>query len=283
MFATGTGGAPQDLEKAHSLWRLSCDGGFAPGCTLLADAAASENQWSLALLYSSKACVGGDARGCTDLGVLALYGEGTTRSRSRARSLFSYACSLGEPQGCSMDAWMSVDEGGPASARDLLASECRDDHHSGCAGLGLLLEHGIGGPSDLRAALRAYLEGCDAGEPAACVFAGVLIEERSSRREHHRRAQVLYETGCSAPLSEPCWIDESARARWRNHFAGDAFERRACEGPRARALACYNAALGYERGIGVAVDGDKAQERLDQSCQQGFLLACRPASAYVLH
>jgi TPR repeat protein len=178
---------------------------------------------------------------------------------------------------------MNVEQDGPESARVRLGHECEGEHHFGCAAFGLLLEHGLGGPRDLRTALGAYLKGCDAGEPAACVFGGVLIEERSGKREHHRRAQQLYETGCSAPMSEPCWIDESSRAEWRSHFAGDAFERRACEGPRARALACYNAGLGYERGIGVVVDGEKAQERFDQSCQEGLLLACRPADAFVLH
>jgi TPR repeat protein len=111
----------------------------------------------------------------------------------------------------------------------------------------------------------------------------VLIAEQSSVYDHRRRARALFETGCAAPVGEPCWIEASATSRWHRHFAGAGFDRRACLGLQARALSCYNAALDYEHGAGGAVDGTRAQELFDQSCEQGFSRACRRASAYVLH
>lgn len=272
-----------DAEKAESLWQLSCDHGAASACTQLSAVAAGRNESKMALLYASKACVGGDPRGCTDLGVLALHGQGTRESRERAQQLFSYACSQGEAQACSLGSWLELDGGNPAEVRRALASECSGSSYLGCAGFGLLLENGMGGPRDVGGALAAFLKGCDAGEPAACVFGGVLIEEWSSVREHHRRALMLFETGCNAPISEPCWIDEGDEAEWREHLMGDGFSRRSCSGPRARALACYNAGLGYERGVGVAMDGNRAQERFDKSCREGLTRACRPARAFVVH
>jgi TPR repeat protein len=165
----------------------------------------------------------------------------------------------------------------------LLAAQCSPESHSGCAGLGLLLERGVGGEADIGSALGAYLQGCDAGDSSACVFGGLLIEERSSIYDHQRRAEALFETGCAAPVGEPCWIEASSDSPWHRHFGGESFDRRACSGLQARALSCYNAALGYERGVGGTMDGQRAQELFDQSCSQGFQRACRRASAYVLH
>lgn len=283
MFASGIGGAPRDRDKATSLWELACDRGAARACTQLSSAAASSDDNSLALLYASKACLRGDPAGCTALGVQALMGHGTSQDSGRAGTLFAYACEVGDSEACSLGAWLRLQTGSAPRVRRLLGRECAGERHSGCAGLGLLLENGVGGSRDVRSALAAYLKGCDAGDSSACVFGGVLIEERSQVYDHRRRARLLFETGCSAPLGEPCWIEAAPESPWRRHFRAESFERRACHGLQARALSCYNAALGYERGVGGAIDGERAQELFDQSCEQGFSRACRRASAFVLH
>jgi TPR repeat protein len=284
MFASGTGGAPRDLGKAEGLWQVSCDRGFAPACAQLAAAAISADQNSLALLYASKACIRRDPGGCTALGIQALTGRGTPEDPDRAERLFAYACSRGEGRACALSAWSRLSRRDQAPrVRRLLSAQCTEERYWGCAGLGLLLETGMGGARDVGSALSAYLRGCDSGDPSACVFGGVLIEENSAVHDHRRRARALFETGCAAPVGEPCWVEVASPALWSAHFRGEALERRSCGGFEARALACYNAALGYERGVGGAVDGQRAQELLDESCAQGFEHACRRASAHVLH
>jgi TPR repeat protein len=249
----------------------------------LSTAAVSADHSSLALLYASKACLRGDARGCTALGVQALTGQGTRKDLGRAEKLFAYACDEGETRACALFAWLQLQTDQAPQVRRLLAAQCTAERRSGCAGLGLLMESGVGGERDMGTALAAYLAGCDSGDSAACVFGGVLIEEHSRVYEHERRARALFETGCAAPVGEPCWIQASSDSPWRRHFRGESFDRRACDGLQSRALSCYNAALGYERGTGGAVDGQRAQELFDQSCAQGFARACRRASAFVLY
>jgi TPR repeat protein len=198
--------------------------------------------------------------------------------------LWQDACDQGEERACAYLGMVELDRKGAEDVRQRLRGICDSTHHAGCAGLGLLLEGGLGGPRDFRGALGAYLSGCDAGEPSACVFAGVLIEENSDDPAHRRRALELYELGCQAPTSELCWVDEvKPDGPFRAHFVGESFERRACDGAEARALACYNAALSYERGGSGLVDGQRAQLRLDDSCAQGFERACRAAQAYEVH
>jgi TPR repeat protein len=145
------------------------------------------------------------------------------------------------------------------------------------------LESGIGGQRNVGSALAAYLKGCTSGDPSACVFGGVLIEEHSGVYDHQRRARALFETGCAAPVAEPCWMETGSESLWRRHFQAEGYDRRACTGLEARARSSYNPAHDLERGVGGAVDGQRAQELFDQSCEQGFERACRRASAYVLH
>lgn len=284
MFAGGTHGAPRDLERARSLWTLACDGGDAKGCAATASELAAHHEYSGALLFASKACVAGEPRGCTELGAYAFAGTGTRRSTARAQVLWQQACEQGEERACAYLGMVDLGREGANRARKRLQGACDDTHHAGCAGLGLLLERGLGGPRDFRGALGAYLSGCHAGESSACVFAGVLIEENSDAPAHKRRALELYELGCNAPTSQLCWVDDAdPNGPFRGHFVGEGLQRRSCGGGQTRALACYNAALSYERGNSGLVDGHLAQKRLDASCAQGFELACRPAHAYEVH
>lgn len=281
MFAQGIGGAPKDGERAASLWDLACRGGEAAACTSLSEAAALKDESGLSLLYASKACAAGDVHGCTRLGVIAFVGAGTPKSTHRAQALWKHACEFEDPTACSYVGLLHLaDE--PEQARSTFRAQCDHDTQAGCPGFGLALELGLGGPPDFKEALRAYLEGCNAGRPSACVYAGLLIEENTHRPEHLRRAGQLYELGCAAPVTELCWIDEDQATRWQSHYAGESFARRACDGSSTRALACFNAGLAYERGSTGSVDVERAQELLDKSCGEGLSRACRSVNAYVV-
>jgi uncharacterized protein len=279
-FAYGIGGAPRQPARAFTLWQLGCQGGQPRACSLLAATLPDRGASSLALLYASKGCAGGDAAGCTELGVMAFLGERTRSSRERAQGLWRYACAGGDGRACAyLGLWHLAD---PKLAEAYFSASCERSSHEGCVGLGLGFETGLLGNPDFGRALRAYLQGCDSGNVAACLFGGLLIEENSTQAVHRRHAVGLYEIACDAPQSELCWVDEQRDARWASLYGGERLTRRSCSGNTTRALACFNAALSYERGTLGAVDAERAQQRLEQSCQQGFSAACRSAQVEVL-
>ncbi|MBI1338789.1 sel1 repeat family protein, partial [bacterium] len=57
--------------------------------------------FSRARALYQKACDGGQAAGCTNLGWLYGNGRGVAQDFGRARELFQKACDGGEAQGCS--------------------------------------------------------------------------------------------------------------------------------------------------------------------------------------
>jgi hypothetical protein len=47
-----------------------------------------------------KACDGGDAQGCFNLGVMYENGRGVTKDQAKAAQLYQKACDGGDAQGC---------------------------------------------------------------------------------------------------------------------------------------------------------------------------------------
>ena len=97
-------GVKQDKFKAVELYTKACDGGRAGSCSNLGfmysnGEGVRQDKFKAVELYT-KACDGGDAKGCSNLGVMYANGEGVRLDRKRALALFGKACDLKLEIGC---------------------------------------------------------------------------------------------------------------------------------------------------------------------------------------
>ena len=93
-----------DYQKAAELYQKACDGGDAGGCLNLGvlykiGQGVRQNYQKAAQLYQ-KACDSGEAKGCSNLGVLYHNGQGVKQNFSTAKQYYGKACDLGLRLGC---------------------------------------------------------------------------------------------------------------------------------------------------------------------------------------
>jgi TPR repeat protein len=96
---------PSDASLAVRSFERACQGGSADACSNLgalaeAGVGVRSNLSDAARLYE-QACTGGAALGCSNLGALYARGKGVARDASEAQRLFSLACDGGSAAGCS--------------------------------------------------------------------------------------------------------------------------------------------------------------------------------------
>lgn len=114
---------------------------------------------SAAALYDH-ACTGGNAEGCTELGMLYDQGAGVTKDETRAAGLYRRACIAGNAKGCSN---LGVDyANGLGVTKDdthaavLYQKACKSGYVVGCIGLGDFYRDGRGVKKDKARALQLY-------------------------------------------------------------------------------------------------------------------------------
>lgn len=135
MYELGRG-VRRDPERARSLYERACDGGNARACgnlgeLVLRDPALGAPERAVSLLRSS--CEAGQPRACATLGVAALEGRVRLASPDEPRLLLARACGRGEPAGCVALGDLSARLGDEARADALYASACARGHEVGCA------------------------------------------------------------------------------------------------------------------------------------------------------
>ncbi|WP_103569977.1 tetratricopeptide repeat protein [Campylobacter concisus] len=93
-----------DYQKAAQLYQKACDGGDAGGCynlgVLYDNGQGVNRDYQKAAQLYQKACDGGGAKGCSSLGFLYKNGEGIKQNFSTAKQYFGKACDLGFQLGC---------------------------------------------------------------------------------------------------------------------------------------------------------------------------------------
>lgn len=198
------GSDPEGLragEVAELLYR-ACLGGEARGCSELAN----KVRWrgpvagipSEAELYRL-ACNLDDARSCLDLGDAIYRGDGTYRDPEGALPVYDRACYL-EP-----DYLCQRAEDLRAEPREYAA--CQNDDNSACARLAQLYWNRDSPLYDPGLA-RAYFEyACYAGATEACAPAGSMVLDPNESPSAAAIAQgIAYlESGCAADEPGSCW------------------------------------------------------------------------------
>ena len=93
-----------DYQKAAELYQKACDGGNAGGCSnlgfLYEDGQGVRQNYQKAAELYQKACDGGDTNGCYNLGVSYAEGQGVKQNFSTAKQYYGKACDLGLQLGC---------------------------------------------------------------------------------------------------------------------------------------------------------------------------------------
>ncbi len=168
-----------DYPLALKSWREACDGGNASGCTNLGvlyrnGEGVAQDYVEAQRLYRI-GCDGGDAQGCSNLGYLHLSGYGVPQNYAEALRLYWKGCDGGSMQGCTnIGAMYSTGNGVPQSfpeAMKLYIRACDGGNGMGCSNLAGMYANGQGAPTNPAEATRLRARACSLGYRASCAIA----------------------------------------------------------------------------------------------------------------
>ncbi len=207
-----TRGAAGDLPLAAGYYRQGCAGGDARACTNLGvmfegGQGVYRDGVKAAELYG-RGCEGGDAHGCTYLGFLYRVGRGVPKSPVKAWEMFRQGCDGAHSVGCThLGTLYETGEGTSADlgrAGRFYSQGCAGHHAPGCRRLGLMYEKGLGVAADAMLAAELYRLGCDGKDAPACTFLGLLYSQGRGVEKNRSIAASLYREGCGAGDQSGC-------------------------------------------------------------------------------
>ncbi|MDR2507268.1 MAG: sel1 repeat family protein [Candidatus Accumulibacter sp.] len=217
-----------------------------------------------------KSCDGGDAKTCTNLGVLYVTGKGVKQDYARAAELYAKACDGENARGCSSLGELYANGRGvgqdAAKARELYKKACDLWNARACNRLGLMYENGSGAlKQDSVKAAEIYERACEAGYAKACVNLAAMCAI-GTKRDDDGKVFRLYAKACDRGHAGGCaalgalYLDGKNTKR---DFlkAAEAFKKACDEG---NALGCHK--LGELRESGDGQNPDKALEYYGKAC-----------------
>ena len=215
--------APQSYKKALQLYRKSCDGGDAKGCTDLGYqyhyGKGVSQSYKKALQLYRKACDGGDAKGCTYLG-----------------HLYQKACDGGSAYGCAYRGILYL-QGKGVSQSDkkayLLSQKgCDGGSAKGCFTLGFLYHSGKGVSQSDEKASRFYRKACDGGNALGCSVLGFFYLQGKGVSQSDKKAYLLSQKGCDGGSAKGCFtlsfLYHSGKGVSQSDEKASLFKQKAC-------------------------------------------------------
>lgn len=263
------------MDDLKTLFGKGCEGQSWEGCSALGDVLQVENKDAEAAKLHGLACLNGFSNACTNYGVAAYFGRGgVPQDRALSFKLWERACRLGDFTACS-NAGVVVNkgEGGvkpdAALARGLFEVSCKNNNPNGCSNFGFMVEHGIAGPGDKKKALELYAGACDGGNAAACINAGLLVEESGpTDRQRVKVALELYEKACNMQSAgDGCASYDENKKMYSSFYNDEQIERRSCNGSTQSELGCFNAAVVYADEKRPFYDRAKLMEFAKRACK----------------
>jgi TPR repeat protein len=221
-------GRPERSVPAASDGLVSaCDAGRLADCVKLAETYA-DTDWPRALRLYDKACRGGVASACYQMGLVHLLGADGPRDASRAAPLLQQACDGGEASACvelafAYDAERADAQVLPrdveradalfASAARLSEKACDGGDPHGCGGLAWLYTMGRGvAARDLPRAARLLQKGCERGDALLCRRLGNVYAQGEGVEKDAAKAVALLQQACTAGVRPAC--QDVKRLRW---------------------------------------------------------------------
>jgi serine/threonine-protein kinase len=170
----------------------------------------TQKRFSEAIPLLDTACTGGSGEACRDLG--NIYRDGVTgvgKDSLRAASLFSRACDIAPPKGCTnLGVMYHNGDGVPqddTKAATQYSKACKADDAIGCSNLGSSYWFGRGVPQDDSHAAALYSRACDANNGAACSNLGnCYLSGRGVGGKDLAKARLLFIKGCGLNNQPAC-------------------------------------------------------------------------------
>jgi uncharacterized protein len=233
-----------------------------------------------ALPEYKKACDGGHADGCFQLGYMYKEAHGVERDYALAISLYKKACDLGSLLGCNALGYMyDYVSGVPqdyARAMALYKRACDGGEVRGCHNLGAMYQYGKGIPQDFPRALALYNQACNGGVPIGCTNLGIMYESGSGVSQDYTKAAALYKQACDLGEANGCnnlgAVYQYGKGIPQDFPRAAAFYQQACD--HGNAAGCYSLGAFYNSGQGVTLDNGKALAFFKQACDAGNMVGC---------
>jgi TPR repeat protein len=172
-------------------------------------------------------------------------------------------CAAESWEACTDKGVVAHDAGDHAGAARMFDAACKGGHAQACDNRGRMLEHGLGVPTDSRAAFRHYARACELGSIDACVSEGVLAQAGRGTMRDPERAARRFAKACRADSARGCWNFGDALARGlgvdRDEGRAAASFARACE--LGEADACEDAERHAPPIASAAADNPAAPTR----------------------
>jgi hypothetical protein len=142
-----------------------------------------------ALEIYTKACSGGDANACAELGEMYERGDGTDPDHQKGHYYLTSACERGDGTACGLLGRQNDD-------MSLVDKACRLGDAMSCTTLGLRLKS-----SDLKRAITLLSRACSSGDPYGCLeYVDVSVADLPSADKHSLISRACwwgYDYGCS--------------------------------------------------------------------------------------
>ena len=235
-------GVPKNGKKSRQLFARACDGGLASACYNLGAVELERKNEDRAVELFDEACSGGDMQGCSNLGLMIQQGRGAAKNDPEAARLFTKAC-----------------EGGSMM---------------GCVNLGVAHRTGRGVTKDAAAAARAFEKACEGKEAPGCANLGRLLATGEGVERDVDRARELFDRACKGGVMDAC-RDAAVVAR------GESVEGKSTSIPllakackRKHGPSCFELALAYMEGRGVAKNPGRARKLYRKACRADAPRAC---------
>lgn len=196
-----------------------------------------------------QACRRGEATACLTYGLTARYGRAESRNLEKAYASFATACEKGLAEGC-------VEQG-------------------------LALSKAEGTERDVKRAAALFDQACKTNVPRACRLLGEAVRDGRGVKFEEELARGLFDKACAGGDHEAC-VDVGRDLMKKKTDAARAVEmfRGACSQQVAKG--CFELALAYRDGRGVAASVAKAGEALHKACDGSEAVACTElGKAYV--
>ncbi len=164
-------GLSPDRPRALALFRKGCAAGSAPACNLTWYGAGKEVSQA-AVDALTKACEGGGANACGNLGEMYVKGEGVQRDDAKGAALLQRACEAGDMKSCGGYGLVVLNGRGvpadPRRAAGILSRGCQGHDFPSCGYLGVLYVDGVGVPKDVARAQQLFRTACQGGDRVSC-------------------------------------------------------------------------------------------------------------------
>lgn len=231
---------PLDRQKAYGLFHRACQGGDPWGCSnlggvLIVQDTLSNHDRDVAFTALSQAC-DQEPTLCTNLAVAMRDGKHISVSATKATELFSRACWGGGASACH-DLGLAYNKGIGGVARDvpraheLEVLSCQRGFQRGCASVGVNYLYGTGVSKDVAMAVRFFRHACTNKDQLGCGLLGLMEwEGGGGLSKDPKSGRERMETACRSGSADVCSILAEVLKSQGDATGAAQWNREACDG-----------------------------------------------------